>query len=63
MRNRARLTSHRQEPLLSVEQQEELRQALAGPPPAARRSTRWSGRLVARWMSERLGRPVAVQRG
>jgi hypothetical protein len=33
MRNRARLTSHRQEPLLSLEQQEELRQALAEAPP------------------------------
>ena len=63
MRNRARLTSHRQEPLLSVEQQEELRQALAGPPPGGTPTTRWSGRLVAAWMSERLGRPVALQRG
>src|SRR6476660_9380542 len=33
MRNRARLTSHRQAPLLSLEQQEELRQAPTGPPP------------------------------
>jgi transposase len=63
MRNRARLTSHRQAPLLSREQQEELRQALAGSPPGATPTTRWSGRLVARWMSERLGRPIAVQRG
>src|SRR5690348_16697835 len=30
MRNRARVTSHRQEPLLSLAQQEELRHALAG---------------------------------
>jgi transposase len=66
MRNRARLTSHRQAPLLSLEQQEELRQALAGAPPGppgGTPTTRWSGRLVAAWMSERLGRPVAVQRG
>src|SRR5436305_10190838 len=63
MRNRARLTSHRQEPLLLVEQQDELRQALAGAPPGGTPSARWSGRLVALWMSERLGRPVAVQRG
>ena len=63
MRNRARLTSHRQAPLLSLEQQAELRHALAGPPPGASATTRWSGRLVAHWMSERLGRPVAVQRG
>jgi transposase len=63
MRNRARLTSHRQAPLLSVEQQEELRQALAEAPPGGTPTTHWSGRLVAAWMSERLGRPVAVQRG
>lgn len=62
MRNRARISSHRQEPLLSAEQQEALRQALAGPPPGAPLTTRWSGRLVAAWMSERLGRPVATQR-
>jgi transposase len=63
MRNRARLTSHRQEPLLSLEEQDELRQALAGAPPGGTPNARWSGRLVAAWMSERLGRPVAVQRG
>ena len=67
MRNRARLTSHRQEPLLSVEQQDELRQALVEAPPGgmpnAWPNARWSGRLVALWMSERLGRLVAVQRG
>jgi transposase len=63
MRNRARLTSHRQAPLLSLEQQEELRQALTRPPPGGTPTTRWSGRRVALWMSERVGRPVAVQRG
>jgi transposase len=62
MRNRARLTSHRQAPLLSLEQQEELRQALGGPPPGGTATTRWTGRLVAAWMSEQLRRPVAVQR-
>src|SRR5262249_41503962 len=63
MRNRARLTSHRQAPLLSPQRQEELRQALGGPPPGGTPHVRWSGRQVADWMSERLGRPVAVQRG
>jgi transposase len=63
MRNRARLTSHRQEPLLSPQLQEELRHALAGAPPGSTPTTRWSGRAVALWMSERLGRPIAVQRG
>jgi transposase len=63
MRNRARLTSHRQEPLLSPQLQDELRQALAGSPPGASPNACWSGRLVAVWMSERLGRVVAVQRG
>ena len=66
MRNRAGLTSHRQEPLLSVDQQEELSQALTGPPPGppgGTPTTRWSGRRVALWMSERVGRPIAVQRG
>jgi transposase len=63
MRNRARLTCHRQAPLLSLEQQEELRQALSGSPPGGMPNARWTGRLVARWMSERLGRPLAVQRG
>src|SRR6478736_391236 len=32
MRNRARITSHRQAPLFSAEQQEELREALHSPP-------------------------------
>jgi transposase len=60
MRNRARTHSHRQEPLLSLPQQEELRQALAGSPPDA---ALWTARLVAVWMSERVGHPIAVQRG
>jgi hypothetical protein len=47
MRNRARLTSHRQELLLSVEQQDELRQALVEVPPGGMPNARWSGRLVA----------------
>ena len=48
------------QPLVSPEQQEELRQALAGPPPAG---DWWSGRLVAEWISQRIGRPVRYQLG
>ncbi|HEX5689074.1 MAG TPA: helix-turn-helix domain-containing protein [Roseiflexaceae bacterium] len=47
-------------PLLSAEQQEELRQALRHPPPDG---GEWTGAKVARWMVERLGRPVRRQRG
>ena len=46
--------------LLTAAQQEELRQALAVPPPDG---GVWSGPRVAAWMRERLGRPVAPQRG
>ncbi len=60
MHNRHHPTSRRAAPLLSVEWQEELRQALAGPAPE---DDRWSGRTVAAWMSARLGRPVARERG
>ncbi len=60
MVNRRHTTSHRAAPLLSEEQQEELRQALAGPAP---HGERWTSQSVARWMSERLGRPVPKQRG
>ena len=42
--------------MLSTEQQEELRQALA--PEGAKR---WSARAVADWMAEQLGRAVQVQ--
>ena len=47
-------------PLLSAEQQHELRQALRHPPPDG---GEWTGAGVARWMAERLGRPVRRQRG
>src|SRR5258707_14037594 len=63
MQNRARSTSHRQEPLLSPAHQEELRQALTGSPPGGGAEALWTARAVAAWMSERLGRPMAVQRG
>src|SRR6185312_2578729 len=60
MRNRQHQT-HRQMPtLLTSAQVEELREALAGPAP---QGERWSGRVVAEWMSARIGRPVAYQRG
>src|SRR5262245_57318095 len=61
MINRQRTTSWRAPRMLSGEQQEELRQALAGP--AFDGSKPWSCRAVADWMAERLSRPVAVQRG
>ena len=52
--------ARRHAPRLSPEQQEELRQALAGPAPD---EDRWCGRTVAEWMAERLGRPVSRYRG
>jgi transposase len=61
MRNRARTDSYRRPPLLNNALQEELRVALLSPPPGGQ--ALWTGRLVAAWMSERLGRPVGVQRG
>jgi len=47
-------------PLLTSQQQEELREALRGPAPEG---GSWSGPKVARWMSAVLGRQVAPQRG
>lgn len=47
-------------PLLTREQQEQLRAALAGPAPDG---GIWSCRSVAGWMSQSLGRPVSMQRG
>ena len=60
MHNRQHTTSRRAAPLLSAAQQEEMRQALAGPAPE---DDRWSGRTVAEWMSARLGRAVSRYRG
>lgn len=59
MRDGRRTNPGRQR-LLSVEQQGELRAALDGPAPGG---GFWSGPEVARWMSEKLGRPVRPQRG
>jgi transposase len=61
MVNRQHTTSWRAPRMLSAEQQEELRHALAGRAPDG--STQWTCRAVADWMAERLGRPVQVQRG
>src|SRR5450432_4730164 len=61
MVNRQHTTSWRAPRMLSAEQQEELRQALAGPAPDG--ANHWSCRAVADGMAEKLGRPVAVQRG
>ena len=61
MVNRQHTTSWRAPRMLSAEQQEELRQALAGPAPDG--AKHWSCRAVADWMAAQLGRPVAVQRG
>ncbi len=66
MRNRQRFSSggsYRRPRLLSAEQQDELRQALAGPPPGGAAGDLWTARAVAAWMSTRLGRAVAIQRG
>lgn len=41
---------------LSAEQEEELRQALQGPAPAGEL---WTGRTVAEWISQQVGRPVS----
>lgn len=60
MINRRHTQSRRAPMLLSSSQLDDLRQALAGPPPAGER---WTSQTVANWMAERLGRPVPKQRG
>jgi transposase len=55
-----RHTNPGQAPLLDTAQQEQLRQALAGPAPDG---GLWTGRWVAQWMSQTLGRSIHVQRG
>ena len=47
-------------PLLPTDQQAALRAALAHPAPDG---GLWTGPKVARWMANRLGRPVGAQRG
>jgi transposase len=60
MRNRQYTHSHRAAPLLSPEQLAELAVAVRGPAP---RGDDWTGRLVAEWMSQQLGRLVSAQVG
>jgi hypothetical protein len=47
-------------PILSAEQQIELRQAIQGLPPDG---GAWTGPKVAQWMATKTGRPVHRQRG
>ena len=61
MHNRRHTTSWRAPRMLSAQQQDELRQALAGRAPDG--SKHWRERDVADWMAATLGRPVATQRG
>jgi transposase len=61
MVNRQHTTSWRAPRMLSAAQQEELRAALAGRAPDG--GKHWSCRAVADWRSDKLGRPVQVQRG
>jgi transposase len=47
-------------PLLNAAQQAQLEEALGGPAPDG---GLWTGRQVAAWMRQMLGRPVSPQRG
>jgi transposase len=58
MHNRRHTTSYRPAPVLSAEQQEQLRTELAE---AAARNQHWRTHDVAAWMSERLGRLVSYR--
>jgi hypothetical protein len=60
MRDRRHTDSRRAPVVLSGEQVRELRLALQGPAP---HGERWSGRVVAEWIGEKLGRPVRSQLG
>ena len=60
MYNRRYTHSHRAALLLSSEQLAALATAVRGPAPEG---DDWTGRLVAEWMSETLGRPVSAQVG
>jgi len=54
----------KQRALLDEAEQEELREALCGPPPASVGGGMWSGPKVARWIARRKGlERVHVQRG
>jgi hypothetical protein len=60
MVNRQSTHSRRAAPLLAGELLGELATAVRGPAPEG---DDWTGRLVAEWMRQRLGRPVSVQVG
>jgi transposase len=60
MHNRQYTHSHRAAPLLSAEQLAELAAAVREPAPEG---DDWTGRLVAEWISRKLGRPVSAQVG
>jgi transposase len=60
MRNRQCTHSHRAALLLSAEQLMELAAAVREAPPEG---DVWTGRLVAEWMTRKLGRPVSAQVG
>jgi transposase len=60
MHNRRSTHSHRAAPLLPSEQLAALAAAVRGPAPEG---DDWTGRLVAEWMSQTLGRPVSAQVG
>jgi hypothetical protein len=60
MTERRRTHSRRHPLAVSEEQRADLLAAVEGPPP---RGDRWTGRRVAEWMSQRLGRPIPRQRG
>src|SRR5690242_13587650 len=60
MHNRRYTHCHRAAPLLSSEQLAALAAAVRGP---AAEGDDWTGRLVAAWMSQALGRPVSAQVG
>ncbi|MGO8948332.1 MAG: helix-turn-helix domain-containing protein [Ktedonobacterales bacterium] len=60
MHNRRHTTSYRPAPVLSAEQQEELRAAFSQ---AAAQNQHWTGSDVAAWMRERLGRLVSYGLG
>ena len=60
MRNRRSTHSHRASPVRSPEGLGDLAAAVRGPAPAG---AEWTGRTVAAWMSQQLGRPVSVPLG
>jgi transposase len=60
MRSRARANRWLPSVLTSA-QKEALRELLRGNPPEGQ--PRWSGKLVATWMSEQAGRPITTKLG